>query len=658
MAMLELNFASGESTLSVRRFSIKEQMSNPFEVYVVALSPNDEIDMEAIVGKPATFSMAGGVVPRSLTGICSHMGQVQAEVKGLSTYELVIVPDLWLLAHRSGHRIFQHQTIPEIVLALLGEWQIEPEMKIDAGSYPKQEYRLQYGETDFAFFERLLEEAGISYYFADQGPGKTKLVLSDTPHLSEPRAGLPIPFVDNPNQAARMEFMNVVNLAHGVRPGSLTVRDFDFRRRTDYKLFGEGEKAPPPEDLLEQYHYIPGSSLIEVTSGGGETPVADDKSKARHDDKELKARAGRWLEASRADKRRVVYESNVLDLHPGVVFKIDHPHETLTPAQGLLAVASLIHGTHDSDWALAGEAVFASQPYRPQVVTPKPRIEGLQSAIVVGPSGQEIHTDEFGRVRVRFHWDREGEWDDNRTCWVRVSQGWAGAMYGQMMIPRVGQEVIVDFLDGDPDQPIIVGRLYNATTQVPYTLPRYKTRSTWKSDSSPSSDGYNEIMFEDSAGQEVVWMQAQKDLAKVVKRNESERTGGNRSFVIGSNRSATIAANDSVEVGVKHSIVIAEPKDLQILNLGQPVVEPKKTKIEMSDKKILLTTGDATILLDGPNIFIEAKEGINILAEGEVIIQGGPNVYLNCDCPPMPSGQGACLLAAARSGAAFVQQAP
>jgi type VI secretion system secreted protein VgrG len=318
----------------------------------------------------------------------------------------------------------------------------------------------------------------------------------------------------------------------------------------------------------------------------------------------------------------------------------------------------LIYGTHDGEWGLAGEAVFASQPYRPQVVTPKPRIEGLQSAIVVGPPGQEIHTDEFERVRVRFHWDREGEWDDSRTCWIRVSQGWAGAMYGQMMIPRIGQEVIVDFLDGDPDQPVIIGRLYNATAQVPYPLPKFKTRSTWKSDSSPDSNGYNEIMFEDSAGKEIVWMQAQKDLAKVVKRNESERTGANRSFVVGSNRSATIGANDSVEVGVKHSIVIVEPKDLQILKLGQPVVEPKKTKIEMSDKKVLLTTGDATILLDGPDIFIEAKEGINILAEGEVIIQGGPNVYLNCDCPPMPAGQGGCLLAAARSGAAFVQQAP
>jgi type VI secretion system secreted protein VgrG len=436
------------------------------------------------------------------------------------------------------------------------------------------------------------------------------------------------------------------------------VRDFDLRRRPDYMLIGEGEKAPPPEDMLELYHYMPGASLVEVGgAGGGDTPVGDDKSKARHDDKEAKGRAERWLESVRADKRRVVYESNALDITPGTVFKLDHPHESLTPAQGLLAVQCLIHGTHDGDWALAGEAVFASQPYRPPVVTPVPRIEGLQSAIVVGPPGQEIYTDEMGRVRIRFHWDREGEWDDNRTCWVRVSQQWAGAMYGEIVIPRVGQEVIVEFFDGDPDQPIIVGRLYNNTTKVPYPLPKHKTRSTWKSDSSPNGDGYNEIMFEDAAGHELVWVQGQKDLSKLVKRNESERTGAHRTFVVGTNRQTSIGANDTTEVGLKHTTIMAEVKDLKILKQQTPDVTGKKTRVEYIDKKILLTTGEAQILLDGPNIYVEADTAINIMAAGEVIIQGGPNVYLNCDCPPT-AGQGGCLLAAARTGAAFVQQAP
>lgn len=658
MAMLELSFESGESTLSVRRFSVKEQISNPFEIYVVALSPNDEIDLEAIVGKQASFTMSGGIKPRSWTGICSHAGQVQPEATGLSTYELVIVPRLWLLCHRRGHRIYQHKTIPDIVEAMLSEWKIEFEMRVDRGSYPKQEYKLQYGETDFAFVERLLEEAGISYFFEDNGPGNTKLVFADKPQAGEARPGPPIPFVDNPNDAARMEYLSVVNLVHGVRPGKFTSRDFDFRRRPDYKLLGESEKAQAPENQMEQYIYSHGHSLVETEGGGGDTPFADAKSKARHDDKEAKARADRALEAIRADKRRVVYESNTLDLAPGILFSMNHPNGALSPSERLLITQCLIYGTHDGEWGLSGEAVFASQPYRPALVTNKPKVEGIQSAIVVGPPGEEIHTDEFGRVRVRFHWDREGEWDDNRTCWLRVSQQWAGGMFGGLLIPRIGQEVIVDFFDGDPDQPIIIGRLYNNTTVVPYPLPKYKTRSTWKSDSSPGSGGYNEIMFEDAAAQELVFMQAQKDLSKLVKRNESERTGVNRSLVIGTNQTSLIGANDTNTVGIKSTLVMADVKDLHILKMGTPELDLKKTKVEMSDKKILLTTGDATILLDGPDIFIEAKDAISILAEGEVIIQGGPNVYLNCDCPAMPQGQGVCLLAAARTGAAFVQAAP
>jgi type VI secretion system secreted protein VgrG len=285
-------------------------------------------------------------------------------------------------------------------------------------------------------------------------------------------------------------------------------------------------------------------------------------------------------------------------------------------------------------------------------------VEGLQSAIVVGPPGEEIYTDEFGRVRVRFHWDREGEFDDNRTCWIRASQGWAGGMFGEQLIPRIGQEVLVDFFEGDPDQPILVGRVFNATTIVPYRLPGNKTRSTWKSDSSPNSDGFNEILFEDKAGREFFYVQAQKDLSKLVKRNESERTLVHRSSVVGETHSARIGQDNTVEVGQKHTIVMVKTKDLKILQKGQPDVELLTTKIEMQDKKVLLTTGDATILLDGPNIYVEAPETISFLAEGEVIIQGGPNVFLNCDCPPVPKGQGACLLAAARTGSAFVQKSP
>lgn len=655
MSLLELTFASGESSLSVRRFSVREQISNPFEVQIVALSPNDEIDLEAINGKPASFTMESGLrIPRTWSGVCSQIGLIQAEETGLSTYELAIVPRFWLLSQRSGNRIFQHKSVPDIVEAILAEWKIEPEMRLSRGTFPKKEYCAQYNETDFSFVERLLEEAGISYFFT--GP-KSQLVLTDSPEKGEARGGAPIPYVDNPNEAAVREFLSEVHLVHAVRPGKVTIRDFDFRRRTDYKLLGEAEGGSGVEAMMEQYVYAPGAALIETEDSAGDTPVADDKGKSRWDDKELKSRAKRALESRRGDKRRVTFEGNVFDLSPGSVFKVDHPHKSLSPSEGLLATQLIVYGEHDAEWGVSGEAVFASQPFKPALTTQKPVVEGLQSAIVVGPPGEEIHTDEFGRVRVRFHWDREGDWDDNRTCWVRVSQIWAGAMYGGAMIPRIGQEVIIDFYEGDPDQPIIVGRLFNQTAQGPYPLPKHKTKSAWKSESSPGGDGYNEILFEDAAGGELVYVQAQKDMVSLVKKDESEKTGANRSVVVGQSHTASVRGDNTVEVGKEHLLNIVKPKDLQILKQGVPDVEELETKVVVADKKIRITTGDATILLDGPNILIEAKSTLSFLAEGQVIIQGGPNVYLNCDCPP-PQGQATCLLAAARTGAAFVQRAP
>ncbi len=209
--------------------------------------------------------------------------------------------------------------------------------------------------------------------------------------------------------------------------------------------------------------------------------------------------------------------------------------------------------------------MFTDVPYRPPLKTAKARVNNVQSATVVGPPGQEIWPDEFGRVRVQFPWDREGTFDDHSSCWIRVSQGWAGTGYGMMVIPRIGQEVLIGFLEGDPDDPVVVGRVFNATQVVPYTLPDHKTRSTWKSNSSMGGGGFNEIMFEDLKQQELVWMQAQKNLRKLVKNdetitvghdrqkfvvgNETETTGSNRVEVTGTNRTEVTLLDRTMFVG-------------------------------------------------------------------------------------------------------------
>jgi type VI secretion system secreted protein VgrG len=618
MPLLELT-VSGGASLSVRHFAITETISTPFNVSVLAVSREPNINARAIVGRPASFRLASGVAQvldgkRRWKGVCIHMEQVHAlpEGGGLSTYQLTIVPTLWLLSQRRSYRIFQHLNAPDIVKKIVAKWKISPSpaWRINPTRYPKLEYRVQYGETDLAFINRILEEAGISYFFEDDGQG-SRLILSDQPQSSRSRGA--IWHESEPNESAEKEFVTDVRVADVVRPGAYSVRDFDFRR-PNFGLTAEAPKASGREANYVQQQYIPGAFLAE-TQKGGDTPVADDRGVARHDVNVGARLARRRLQGERAAKRTVRFETNAVDLAPGVVFSIEnHPNNALD-GKNLLVTELSLEGEPGDDWNMSGTALFAARPYRPALRTPKPSIHGLQSAMVVGPEGQEIFTDEFGRVRVQFHWDRKGKRNERSSCWMRVSQGWAGSGYGMFTVPRVGQEVLVGFLEGDPDQPIVVGRVFNATSPVPYKLPENRTVSTWKSSSTPGGEGFNEIKFEDAAGNELVYVQAQRDLQKLVKANEVETTGASRTITVGANRTATIGGVDSTLVGSKHSVTMAQPSD------PPPTIPP--TGMAMADTIASLTTGAATVSLNGGNVSIDAAGDISLNAGGSITIAAG-----------------------------------
>jgi type VI secretion system secreted protein VgrG len=553
---LELWLQGRPSAFTVRRFATHEAMNEAFSADVWAVSEDPSADLSAVVGQPASFVVVTGDkngVPgrrRAFAGICRHAEQVQAEPAGLSTYRFHVAAPLWLLSQRRGYRIFQHRTPREIVEKILGEWRLPSRWSL-RHAYRKLHYKVQYGETDFDFVRRILEEAGIAFAYVQAGEAM-ELVFSDVLQEQAPREAPPIPYVDNPGEAAGdwfRELVTRVHVAHNVRPGKRTDRDFDFRR-PDHALFGQAPTAPAPEDRYEQYAHSPGGFLVEVAGAGG--APQDDKATARHDDAAGAHKATRELEAKRADKVQIAFGTNVLDLWPGILFHVDrHPHPDLPVGRKLLLTSFDVEGTRDQEWSMRGVAAAADVPYRPPLVTPKPRAR-LQSAVVVGPPGQEIHTDEHGRVRVQLPWDREGREDDDSTPWIRTSHGWAGAGYGLLNLPRVGQEVLVDFLQGDPEQPVIVGRVFNGQRPVPYQTPEYKTRSGWKSESSMGGDGYNEIYFEDLKDSEIVNVQAQKNLRhlvkndevitvghdrdKVVERNETETTWGSRVQVTGVDR--------------------------------------------------------------------------------------------------------------------------
>jgi type VI secretion system secreted protein VgrG len=261
------------------------------------------------------------------------------------------------------------------------------------------------------------------------------------------------------------------------------------------------------------------------------------------------------------------------------VLSIDgHAHPAIPSSRKLLVVEIAFSGSSEAEWRIGVHAVHADVSYRPPRRTPKPVVRGLSPATVVGPAGQEIHTDELGRVRVQFPWDREGKRDEHSSLWVRVVEPWAGVGFGGVVLPRIGQEVLVAFLDGDPDQPVISGRVHNALQQVPYKLPVYKTRSTWKSDSSLGSGGFNEIMFEDAAREELVFQQAQKDRQrlvkndeiltvghdrqKLVKHDESERTEGYRRIWVGADADFVTVSRvrERIEGGV-HTVIRGDQAD-------------------------------------------------------------------------------------------------
>ena len=662
------SIASGDP-LDVREFSVVERMSSLFEITLVVMAENPDIDFEAVIGQAATFSMVGdleiGPPARIWTGLCLEMQQIAVEDTGLSTYHVVIVPDLWLTTQRRNYRMFQQKPEIDIVVDVLDNWAIKPELRLTS-TYKKRKYRVQYGESDFAFMSRMLEDAGISFYFETVG-GESKLVLSDAPQANEARQA--IAFRDSPTEADR-EHVTSVRVGRKVRPGRYTMRDHDYRKDPSFKLIAQGSAANATEleQKLERYHYTPGAFLFGADKGDS-TPHADDKGKTRTDDSEAATLAQKRLDAKRGAARTVTFETNVLDLGPGVVTSIiDHPRTDLGTGKRLLVVETVRHGTFSGEWTTHCEARTADAPYYPALTTPKPKISGVESATVVGPAGEEIHTDEFGRVRVHFHWDRESKMDDNSSCWIHVSQPWGGSGYGGSNLPRIGQEVLVDFLGGDPDRPIVTGRVYTNLQKVPYGLPANKTQSGWKSNSTGGTGGYNEIMFEDAGGKELMRMQAEKDrntlvkndedvligrnrtthvkgnddltvhknLSKKVLLNEREVTGMNRSISVGVNRSAHIGAVDSTVAGTTIMQTVQPPS-------GSP--GPGTSHNTVHDKIEFSTPGGAKITLQGSDIQLTAKnislvasakmdvsggEATNVSAKGgPVKIQGGPMVLIN-----------------------------
>ena len=646
----------GGDKLVIERMVAEEFVSAPFRITLDLLSENASISPKSMLREDMTVEMdtPGGV--RCLNGKVARFAQVGKEME-LTRYRAEVVPSLWFTTLGYDNRIFQQKSVTEIAEDVLTKAGVKTLTLKTTRGYDKREYCVQYGESNFAFVSRLLEDEGIFYLFR-HSMSDHELVLGDENSVfgTCPGAGQ----VSFTTQAITTDgdVIHEFQRESVVHPGVITLRDYNYLEPSANLERSEGQRN-------EEVYRFPGGY---VNRGAGGT------------------RAKLRLDAAEALEQMVQGSGTARGLTAGGRFQLrDHWDGSANAEYALLVVRHFVSqggwhsdGSESFTYGNQFTAVPFGVPFRPQQVTPAPRMHGTQTAVVVGKAGEEIYTDSHGRVKVQFHWDRQGKKDEKSSCWVRVSSAWAGKGWGAVNIPRIGQEVVVDFIEGDPDQPIIVGRVYNAEQVPPYALPANGTQSGLKSRSSKGGDtaNFNEIRFEDKKGSEQVYVHAEKDKREVVEndnaesighdeaidvgndqkisvgRNRTETVGKDETIAIEKNRSENVGENESVNVGKNRDHSVGKNEALSVgdnrtLTIGKnesvSIGEKRETSIGKDDtlnvgKKLVITagdevtikTGDASITMKkngeitikGKDVTVTGSGKINVKASSDVVLKG------------------------------------
>jgi type VI secretion system secreted protein VgrG len=528
----------GPDVLLLVELSGTEAVSRLFNYRLTLFSEDHRIAFADIIGQNVTLSIElNSGEKRFINGLVASFSQTSSgtqrvETGTFSQYTATIVPWPWLLTKTSDMRIFQELSVPEIIEKIFQEKEFTDFSLRLHGQYEKKVYCVQYRETDFNFVSRLMEEEGIFYFFEHE-PGKHTLVLADStaehppcPDQETARYLQAEGGVDLDEDA-----IHALEFQQEIRIGKFSLNDYNFET---------------PATKLN----VDAVSRVEL--GPGEREIYDypaEYAKWKEGDR----LANIFMESEEAKITSLFGSSSCRAFRTGYRFELkDYFREDMNDKSYVLMEISHTASSNISETISAGGAIYSNSfsciphetPFRPQRLTPKPIVEGVQTATVIGPSGEEIDTDKYGRVKVKFHWEREGQ----SSCWIRVSQTWAGAGWGGMHIPRIGQEVIVEFLEGDPDRPIITGRVYNAIQTVPYALPEEKTKSTVKSNSSLGGGGFNEIRFEDKKGSEQVFIHAEKQQDNRVKRDSLEWIGNERHLIVTTDQLEKVSGDKHLEV--------------------------------------------------------------------------------------------------------------
>ena len=571
---ISIKTAAGED-LSLTHLEGFDEISGTFAFRVGLVGPSVDVEAKALLGKPMAIEAESGAPKRWFHGLVTEFKLVKIEDR-LAHYEAELRPWLWLLGLTCDCRIFQNLSVVEIIEEIFGKY---PQAKFEKrlqGSYAPREYCVQYDESDLAFVQRLMEHEGIFYFFEYAEDGHL-MVLTDAVAKLKPAEGYASgPFHSEARPSRRdRDYLSDWVATTSVRPLAYAHTDYDFEKPS-LSLLAASSDDPLPGAFTGEHYRQPGAH-IELGRGDAVAAVRREELQAPH--------------------VRIVAAGTARGLASGCRFKLEgFPREDQNDAHIVLrADYRLIDPEHRTAAAPEAETYWvslvvapAALPFRPPRLTPRPVMRGPQTATVVGPKGEEIFTDQYARVKVQFHWDRLGKRDENTTCFIRVSQAWAGAAWGFIQIPRIGQEVIVDFIEGDPDRPIITGRVYNAAQMPPYGLPANATQSGWKSNSSLGGGGFNELMFEDKKGEELVNFQAEKDhvllvkndRSKLVQHDQSDRidnnakhsvgvnldedVGNNKTTAVGVDRTVTIGSNDTESVGKNRSLSVGIDETISV----------------------------------------------------------------------------------------------
>ncbi len=565
--LIAIHTPLGEDALLLQGFTGHEGMSRLFSFQLELLSEDSGIAFERIVGQRASIRVlrADGE-KRYINGFISRFAQRATDAR-FTHYQAELVPWLWFLTRTADCRIFQNMTVPDIIKKIFTDLGFNDFRLVLQKQYEPRTYCVQYRETDFNFVSRLMEHNGLFYFFAHE-ENKHTVVIGDTPSANRPCSG---------QEQARCEFgdgtyenedvITAWQVEHEVRPGKYALTDYNFETPSTSLGVNLASKVTSSSNGHYEIYDYPGEYLKK---GHGEIVV-----KTRMEEEEVQHCVVNGSSTCRA-------------FVPGYRFDLTgHKRADMNTAYVLVSVqhtASVgncyVSSANPDDGEICSNhfsCIPHEVPFRAPRVTPRPIVQGPQTAVVVGPAGEEIYTDKYGRVKVQFHWDREGKRDAQSSCWIRVSHPWAGKGWGAVSIPRIGQEVIIDFLEGDPDQPIITGRVYNAEQMPPYGLPGGAVVSGIKSNSTKGGGGYNEMSFDDTKGKEQVVVHGQYDMHTTVEHDQTTTVHRHRTDAIDVDDKETVGHDQTQSVGNNHMQSVGGNQTLSVVKNRTRTVSQNET---------------------------------------------------------------------------------